>query len=85
MTAKQVTTKLLEDGGVDVERLTREVEEYLGKQPKVSGDTSQQKSLGRTLGEVFQAGRGVRDGLQVRLRALFGSFYLCGNEIADCL
>ena len=77
--------KLLEDADGDVEKLRKEVEAFLEKQPKVSGDTSQQKSLGRTLGEVFQAGRGVRDGLQVRLRALFGSFYLCGNEIADCL
>ena len=63
-TAKQVAVKLLEDGGANVEELRKEVEDYLGKQPKVSGDTSQQKSLGRTLGEVFEAGRGVRDGLK---------------------
>ena len=42
-TAKQVTGKLLEDSGADVERLRREVEEWLDKQPKVSGDTSSQK------------------------------------------
>lgn len=67
LTARQVATKLLEDAGVDVERLTRDVEAYLDKQPKVSGDTSSQKSMGRTLGEVLGAARGVRDGLKVRL------------------
>ena len=77
--------KLLEDADVDVEKLRKEVEAFLEKQPKVSGDTSQQKSLGRTLGEVFEAGRGVRDGLKVRLRALFGSFSLFGNQISACV
>lgn len=65
-TAKAVTIKLLEDANVDVERLRGDVEEYLEKQPKVSGDTSSQKSMGRVLGEVLEAGRGVRDGLKVR-------------------
>mmetsp|Transcript_23328 Transcript_23328/g.49278 ORF Transcript_23328/g.49278 Transcript_23328/m.49278 type:complete len:1110 (-) Transcript_23328:99-3428(-) len=63
-TAKQVVTKLLEDAEVDVEALRREVEAHLEKQPKVSGDTSSQKSLGRTLADVLEAGRGVRDGLK---------------------
>jgi len=63
-TAKQVVVKLLESAGVDVEVLRKGVEEYLEKQPSVSGDTSSQKSLGRTLGEVLEAGRGVRDGLK---------------------
>ena len=57
--------KLLEDGGVNVEQLKNEVEAFLDKQPKVSGDTSSQKSLGKTLADVFEAGRGVRDGLKV--------------------
>lgn len=63
-TARQVASKLLEDCGADVERLRREVEEWLDKQPKVSGDTSAQKSLGRALGESLAASRGVRDGLR---------------------
>jgi len=63
-TAKQVVVKLLESAGADAEVLRAGVEEYLEKQPSVSGDTSSQKSLGRTLGEVLEAGRGVRDGLK---------------------
>ena len=65
-TAKQVVTKLLNDANVNVDKLKDDVEEYLSKQPTVSGDTSTQKSMGRTLGEVLEAGRGVRDGLKVR-------------------
>ena len=65
-TAKAVTIKLLEDANVNVDKLRDDVEEYLEKQPKVSGDTSTQKSMGRVLGEVLEAGRGVRDGLKVR-------------------
>jgi len=64
-TAKQVVTKLLNDANVNVDKLKDDVEEYLLKQPTVSGDTSTQKSMGRTLGEVLEAGRGVRDGLKV--------------------
>ena len=64
-TAKQVVTKLLNDANVNVDKLKDDVEEYLQKQPTVSGDTSTQKSMGRTLGEVLEAGRGVRDGLKV--------------------
>jgi len=63
-TAKEVAVKLLEGAGTDVEKLRKGAEEYLEKQPKVSGDTSSQKSLGRTLGEVLEAARGVRDGLK---------------------
>jgi len=66
-TAKQVVTKLLNDANVNVDKLKDDVEEYLSKQPTVSGDTSTQKSMGRTLGEVLEAGRGVRDGLKVRI------------------
>ena len=76
LTARQVVVKLLEDaarqkngggegGEFDVDRLRNDVEKYLERQPKVGGDVSAQKSLGRTLGEVLQAGRDVRDGLQV--------------------
>jgi len=65
-TAKQVVTKLLNDANVNIDKLKDDVEEYLQKQPTVSGDTSTQKSMGRTLGEVLEAGRGVRDGLKVR-------------------
>ncbi|KAL3766572.1 hypothetical protein ACHAW5_003875 [Stephanodiscus triporus] len=73
LTARQVVVKLLEDasrrssgGGssFDVDGLRADVERYLERQPKVSGDVNKQKSLGRTLGEVLRAGRDVRDGLQ---------------------
>lgn len=67
LTAKTVVTKLLTDAGVtNIDIIKRDVEKYLEKQPKVSGDTSQQKSLGRVLGEVLEAARGVKDGLKVR-------------------
>jgi len=66
LTAKTVVFKLLSDAGLEnVDGLKKEVERYLERQPKVSGDTSTQKSLGRTLGEVLEAARGVRDGLKV--------------------
>ena len=72
LTARQVVVKLLGDaarvgkgGEFDVDGLRNDVERYLERQPKVGGDVSKQKSLGRTLGEVLQAGRDVRDGLQV--------------------
>lgn len=76
LTARQVVVKLLEDAYrrsgageelFDVDGLRADVERYLERQPKVSGDVNKQKSLGRTLGEVLQAGRDVRDGLQVRV------------------
>jgi len=70
-TAKQVVTKLLNDANVNVDKLKDDVEEYLSKQPTVSGDTSTQKSMGRTLGEVLEAGRGVRDGLKVSFLVLY--------------
>jgi len=70
-TAKQVVTKLLNDANVNVDKLRDDVEEYLRKQPTVSGDTSTQKSMGRTLGEVLEAGRGVRDGLKVCFIVLY--------------
>jgi hypothetical protein len=66
LTAKTVVAKLLSEAGLEnVDGLKKEVERYLERQPKVSGDTSTQKSLGRTLGEVLEAARGVRDGLKV--------------------
>ena len=71
LTAKTVVTKLLTDAGVtNIDIIKRDVERYLEKQPKVSGDTSQQKSLGRVLGEVLEAARGVKDGLKVSLLVL---------------
>ena len=73
-TAKAVTVKLLEDANVNVDKLRDDVEEYLENQPKVSGDTSSQKSMGRVLGEVLEAGRGVRDGLKVRITCIMLSF-----------
>jgi len=63
-TAKQVVVKLLEDAEVDVEVLRQGVEGFLERQPTVSGDTSSQKSLGRTLGDVLEAARGVKEGLK---------------------
>ncbi len=71
LTARQVVVKLLEDAAsgngrvFDVDRLRNDVESHLENRPKVSGDVSAQKSLGRTLGEVLRAGRDVRDGLNV--------------------
>ena len=76
-TAKQVVTKLLEDSNVNIDQLKNDVESYLEKQPTVSGDTSTQKSMGMVLGEVLEAGRGVRDGLKVR-RA-----YKCAHDMRN--
>lgn len=68
MTAKQVAMQLLEDAGMDVEKLRMEVEAYLERQPKVTlgdGSSSQQKSMGRVLSDVLQAGREVKAELKV--------------------
>lgn len=77
LTARQVVVKLLADaasssGGeeesLDVDGLRSEVESYLDRQPKVVSGTAaggdSQKRMGRTLSEVFQVGREVRDTLQ---------------------
>ena len=62
MTAKQVAVQLLEDAGVNVDQLREEVEAYLERQPKVTmGDgASHQKSMGRVLSDVLQAGRDLK-------------------------
>ena len=67
MTAKQVAMQLLEDAGVNVQQLRNDVEAYLERQPKVTlGDgASQQKSMGRVLAEVLQAGREIKSELKV--------------------
>ena len=78
LTAKTVVTKLLTDAGVtNIDIIKRDVEKYLEKQPKVSGDTSTQKSLGRVLGEVLEAARGVKDGLKVRTYYYIIAIHLC--------
>ncbi|KAL3776200.1 hypothetical protein HJC23_011067 [Cyclotella cryptica] len=66
MTAKQVAMQLLEDAGVDVQQLRNDVEAYLEKQPKVTlGDgASTQKSMGRVLADVLQAGREIKSELK---------------------
>jgi hypothetical protein len=67
MTAKQVAMQLLEDAGVNVQQLRNDVEAYLERHPKVTlGDgVSQQKSMGRVLAEVLQAGREIKSELKV--------------------
>jgi ATP-dependent Clp protease ATP-binding subunit ClpA len=67
MTAKQVAMQLLEDAGVNVQQLRNDVEAYLERQPKVTlGDgVSQQKSMGRVLADVLQAGREIKSELKV--------------------
>ncbi|KAL7519368.1 hypothetical protein ACHAWX_004134 [Stephanocyclus meneghinianus] len=66
MTAKQVAMQLLEDAGVNVQQLRNDVEAYLERQPKVTlGEgASQQKSMGRVLAEVLQAGREIKSELK---------------------
>ena len=65
MTAKQVAIQLLEDAGVNANQLRDEVEAYLERQPKVWGDgATQQKSMGRVLSDVLQAGREVKNELK---------------------
>ena len=76
MTAKQVAMQLLDDAGVNADQLREEVEAYLERQPKVTmGDgATQQKSMGRVLSDVLQAGREVKNELKVSLN--FGTCFI---------
>jgi hypothetical protein len=54
--AKKVVDKILGQAGVDTKELRKSLEEYLGKQPKMSGG-SQQKVMGRNLQRVLETAR----------------------------
>lgn len=59
--AQRVTKRVLEQAGVDVGELRRDLENHLAKQPKVQGSTSgQQKVMGRDLPKVLEASRQVQ-------------------------
>eukprot|EP00574_Skeletonema_japonicum_P012233 CAMPEP_0201715324 /NCGR_PEP_ID=MMETSP0593-20130828/1520_1 /ASSEMBLY_ACC=CAM_ASM_000672 /TAXON_ID=267983 /ORGANISM="Skeletonema japonicum, Strain CCMP2506" /LENGTH=997 /DNA_ID=CAMNT_0048204785 /DNA_START=60 /DNA_END=3053 /DNA_ORIENTATION=+ len=66
--AKAVAVKLLEDAGVDVDKLKNGVEDYLERQPTVTvtGDASQntQKSLGGALKEVMETATEIKSELK---------------------
>jgi hypothetical protein len=54
--AKKVVDKILGQAGVDTKELRKSLEEYLGKQPKMTGG-SQQKNMGMNLQRVLETAR----------------------------
>lgn len=68
--AKRVVEKILSNAGVDVTQLRSELDKYLSKQPRLSGDGSgsAQKSLGRTLQKVLDFARQEKSVLGVSLK-----------------
>jgi ATP-dependent Clp protease ATP-binding subunit ClpB len=55
--AKRVVDKILSSAGVDVKQLRKELESYFSKQPKVNGDNTGQKQMGKTFGQVLETAR----------------------------
>eukprot|EP00529_Nitzschia_sp_RCC80_P005139 CAMPEP_0113490790 /NCGR_PEP_ID=MMETSP0014_2-20120614/27226_1 /TAXON_ID=2857 /ORGANISM="Nitzschia sp." /LENGTH=1022 /DNA_ID=CAMNT_0000384569 /DNA_START=217 /DNA_END=3285 /DNA_ORIENTATION=+ /assembly_acc=CAM_ASM_000159 len=55
--AKKATEKVLKAAGVDLKVLREELDEYIEKQPKVTGNGAQQKTMGYNLPKVFDASR----------------------------
>jgi len=88
--AKRVVEKILSKAGANTENLRKELEEYMGKQAKITGDASSvQKAMGRTLSKVLDTARqskgvlGVRTPMHTRniheMRLInLGSFYSHG-------
>ena len=56
--AKRVVDKVLSKAGVDTKELRSELEKYLAKQPKIKD--SNQKSMGRILARVLDAGNDAK-------------------------
>jgi len=56
--AKAAAEKVFMRAGVDLKSLRQELEQYFGKQPKISGSSS--KSLGASLGKVFAKAKDIK-------------------------
>ena len=54
--AKRVVEKVLQSAGANVGDIRSELEKYLAKQPKITGDSSQ-KMMGRSLQKVLESAR----------------------------
>ena len=54
--AQKVVEKILASAGTDLRKLRQELESYMGKQPRISGDTSQ-KIMGQSLQKVLDKAR----------------------------
>ena len=55
--AKKAAEKVLKAAGVDLKVLREELDQYIEKQPKVTGNGAQQKTMGYNLPKVFDAAR----------------------------
>ena len=55
--ARRAVEKVLTAASVDIKKLRKELETYLEKQPKVTGQTPQQKTMGYTLPKVLDSAR----------------------------
>jgi ATP-dependent Clp protease ATP-binding subunit ClpB len=55
--AKRAVEKVLIKAGVDINKLRQELDMYMGKQPRMSGNEDQQKTMGRNLVRVLEFSR----------------------------
>jgi ATP-dependent Clp protease ATP-binding subunit ClpB len=55
--ARRAVEKVLKDAKVDIKALRQQLEAHLEKQPKVTGNMAQQKTMGYTLPKVLDAAR----------------------------
>lgn len=58
--AKRVVEKIFTKAGANMNELRSELEQYFGRQPRVSGSNSQ-KSMSRSLQKVFEAARSAKE------------------------
>jgi ATP-dependent Clp protease ATP-binding subunit ClpB len=58
--AKRAVEKVLIKAGVDVNKLRQELDMYMSKQPRMSGNEDQQKTMGRNLVRVLEFSRNAK-------------------------
>ena len=83
--AKKVVEKALSKAGVNVREVRSQLEKYLSKQPRVSGDSSSQKMMGQSLQKVLDAAKAQKEVLGVRRSSVFGKNYTIDKSVlTDC-
>jgi galactitol-specific phosphotransferase system IIB component len=64
--ANRVMGQILSKAGVEVKQLRQELEMYMAKQPKISGNMEAQKNMGRSLMKVLERAKDSKSMLGVR-------------------
>lgn len=63
--AKRVAQKVLSKAGANIQAFRTELENHLSKQPRVTSDNEQRKTLGRSLQKVLDSARQAKQTLGV--------------------